>query len=106
MFKKVSNGKWQKLPNGKWKYTKPLKTNGKVNPDSPDYKRTLMMQLRKIVKFCESCNKEYNMADPCPHHLSDSPEHRAKYKAWVAQQKKEKEKQKTTTVSDQQERFI
>ena len=107
MFKKVSNGKWQKLPNGKWKYIKPLKTNGKVNPHSPDYKRTLMIQLRKIVKFCDTCNKEYNMADPCPHHLSDSPEHQAKYKAYLAEQKKKQAQLKDTSdMSNKQERFI
>ena len=64
--------------------------------------RNLKAQMKKIVKFCDTCNIKYTLADPCPHHLSDSPEHREKYKAYIASKKKKRE-----VVNDgKQERFI
>jgi len=36
--------------------------------------------------------KKYCLADPCIHHLSDSPEHREKYEAYIKKQKKAADK--------------
>lgn len=89
---------WEKLGNGKWKVKK------KISVNDPDYKRNLMKQMREIKKFCDDCNITYTLADPCPHHLSDSPEHRAKYNAWLAQKKKTKIK--TTIPEESKQTFI
>ena len=58
----------------------------------------LKSQMKRVNPFCTSCGTTYNLADPCVHHLSDSPEHRAKFKAWQLSQRKKKE---TTEVNKQ-----
>jgi len=82
---------WEKLNNGKWK------VKDKVNYNSPDYSRKVRESMKKINPFCEECNTTYNLANPCVHHLSDSPEHRAKYNAY-------RRKQKEKTITEEEEK--
>ena len=88
--------KWQKLENGKWKLIGPSK--GKVDPNDPSYGIKLMAQMKKINPYCDVCKALYNLADPCVHHLSDSPEHRARYKAYQLALKKKRETVTTSKV--------
>ena len=81
--------KWEKLENGKWRALGPSK--GRVNPNDPSYGIKLMAQMKKINPYCEGCKTTYNLANPCIHHLSDSPEHTAKYKAHLQALKKKRE---------------
>jgi len=75
---------------------------GKIDPDDPSYGIRLKAQMKKINPFCNDCGTTYNLADPCEHHLSDSPEHRAKLKA--IQQKRKKEQ--VSVKAEIQKRFI
>jgi len=88
--------KWEKLENGKWRLAGP--SRGKVDPNDPSYGMKLKYQMRKINPFCEECRTTYNLANPCIHHLSDSPEHRAKYKAYQLALKKKRETVTTSKV--------
>ena len=81
--------RWEKLENGKWKLLGPSK--GKIDPNDPDYGKKLYMQMKKITPYCEQCQTTYNLANPCIHHLSDSPAHTAKLKAYQQAQKKKRE---------------
>ena len=71
--------KWEKLENGKWRLITP---KGKIDPYDPRYSMKLKSQMKKINLYCDTCKTTYNLANPCIHHLSDSPEHRAMYKAY------------------------
>ena len=92
---------FKRLPNGKWKYIKTV-ARGKIDPNDPLYGVRLKAQMKKINPFCDDCGTTYNLADPCEHHLSDSPEHRAKSKA--IQQKKNKKQE--SLMATKQKRFI
>ena len=81
--------RWEKQDNGKWKLLGPSK--GKVDPNDPSYGIRLRSQMKKINPYCDDCKAKYNLANPCIHHLSDSPEHRAKYKAHIQALKKKRE---------------
>jgi hypothetical protein len=84
---------WEKLDGGKWKKKGVHAVGkGKVNPYAPDYFRKLNEQMKKIFIYCDDCKKKYCLADPCIHHLSDSPEHREKYEAYIKKQKKAADK--------------
>jgi len=83
---------WEKLGNGKWKkknlyVTGSVHTKRKISSDSPDYAKKLQRTMEKIFIYCEECKKKYCLANPCIHHLSDSPEDRAKYEAYKKKQK-------------------
>ncbi len=87
---------WEKLGNGKWKKKDILHgshiaggvhTKRKISSDSPDYAKKLQRTMEKIFIYCEECKKKYCLANPCIHHLSDSPEDRAKYEAYKKKQK-------------------
>ena len=69
---------FKRLPNGKWKYIKEV-ARGKVDQNDPRYGIKLKAQMKKINPYCDVCKTTYNLAKPCIHHLSDSPEHRAEY---------------------------
>ena len=81
--------RWEKQENGKWKLLGPSK--GKVDPYDPSYGVKLRAQMKKINPYCDVCKALYNLADPCVHHLSDSPEHRARYKAYQLALKKKRD---------------
>ena len=66
----------------------------KVNVNDPSYRRNLMQQMRKIEKYCDVCDRKYNLADPCIHNLSDSPEHREKKEEYKRKMKKAADKSK------------
>ena len=87
---------WEKTNSGKWKI------KDKVNYNSPEYNRILRESMKKINPFCEDCNTTYNLANPCIHHLSDSEEHRARYKELRKKQldssSQEEEKQTSQTL--------
>jgi len=83
---------WEKLGSGKWKkkdlyVTGSVHTKRKINPNSPDYAKKLQRTMEKIFIYCEECKKKYCLANPCIHHLSDSPEDRAKYEAYKKKQR-------------------
>jgi hypothetical protein len=78
---------FKRLPNGKWKYIKEV-ARGKLNPDDPDYDKKIKHKFKKTELYCDICKAKYNLADPCIHHLSDSPEHRARYKELKKKQEK------------------
>lgn len=69
---------FKKLPNGKWKYMKEV-ARGKIDPNDPDYDRRVKAKFKKTEVFCDTCKTTYTLDTPCIHHLSDSPEHRARY---------------------------
>ena len=78
---------WEQLDSGKWKKKSKKIPAGKVDPDSPNYAKKLKMQMEKINPYCDSCKTTYNLANPCIHHLSDSPEDRVKYEAYKKKQR-------------------
>ena len=84
---------WENIDNGKWK-KKGVHTvgKGKVNPNSPNYMRNLLAQMKTIFIYCEDCKKKYCLAYPCVHHLSDSPEHREQYDTHKRKMKKAADK--------------
>jgi hypothetical protein len=88
--------RWEKLDNGKWKLIGPSK--GKIDPNDPNYSRKLRAQMKNINPYCEECEAIYNLADPCIHHLSDSPEHTAKYKAYQQASKKKRETSSSSNI--------
>jgi hypothetical protein len=51
----------------------------KLDPNSWEYKRRVERMKRTHKLFCEDCDKEYTLGEPCIHHCSDSPEDRARY---------------------------
>ena len=88
---------FKRLPNGKWKYIKEV-ARGKVDPYDPRYGIKLKAQMKNINPYCDVCKTTYNLANPCIHHLSDSPAHIARYK----ELKRKQQKTKTTEGSSQQ----
>ena len=63
-----STGKWRPLK----EYTKKV-VNGKVKYswDDPIFLSRQRGVLEKTIKHCGSCNMEYNLSNPCIHHLPD-----------------------------------
>ena len=88
---------FKRLPNGKWKYIKTV-AKGKIDPNDPDYDRRLKTKFKKTTVFCDDCKTTYTLAEPCIHHLSDSPEHKARYQML-------KKKQTKTVEGNSQQRF-
>ena len=78
---------WEHLDTGKWKVKSKKVPAGKVDPDNPNYARKLQKALEQIWIYCEDCKEKYCLGNPCIHHLSDSPEDRAKYEAYKKKQK-------------------
>ena len=96
---------WEKLDNGKWKKKDLLYgshiaggSKKKINPNSPYYFKRLAEKLKKIFVFCNDCKKKFSLADPCIHHLSDSPDHRLKYESY---KKKKLKTWKTEHINNQ-----
>jgi hypothetical protein len=90
---------FKRLPNGKWKYIKEV-ARGKVDQNDPRYGIKLKAQMKKINPYCDVCKTTYNLASPCEHHLSDSPEHTTMYK-----ELKRKKSKSQTVESKFQQRF-
>ena len=90
---------FKKLPNGKWRYVKEV-PRGKIDPNDPDYDRRVKAQFKKTELYCENCKGMYNLANPCIHHLSDSPAHREREKELKRKQQKTK-----SIESSSQQRF-
>ena len=87
---------WERRSNGKWKKKDILHgshiaggvhTKRKINPNSPDYAKKLQRTMEKIFVYCEECKTKYCLANPCIHHLPDSPEGKAKLEAYKKKQK-------------------
>ena len=87
---------WEKLGNGKWMKKDILHgshiagdvhTKRKINPDSPNYAKKLQKAFEQIWIYCENCKTKYCLANPCIHHLPDSPEGKAKLEAYKKKQK-------------------
>ena len=47
-------------------------------------------KMKDTFVYCDECKSKYNLADPCIHHLPDSPEARAKYDAYKRKNKESK----------------
>lgn len=88
--------KWKKLANGKWQ---PLTKNVKEFDYymTNDFKKKLMLKLKEIWVYCEICKSKYNLAVPCIHHLSDSPEHQKQY---LEQRRKQKQAKSSEPVRE------
>ena len=95
----ITLGRWEKLENGKWRLKKEYQTQ-KKNWYDPEEERRLMSKLAKHWVYCEDCEDKYNLADPCIHHLSDSPAHRKKYDAWKKANKLKMEKAQSPEVDE------
>ena len=87
---------WEQLPNGKWRPQKKPIAPGKIDPDSPDYERRVRAGLKKKWVYCEDCKAKYNLADPCIHHLTDSPRDRKKYEIYKKARKEKAMSVETT----------
>ena len=73
------------------------------NPETWEYKKRVerMKKTRKL--FCEECDKEYTLAEPCIHHCSDSREDQARYSD--LRKKLLKSKETTTKPSAQKDLY-
>ena len=81
--------KWQKLANGKWR---PIREpHDKMDKRDPEFERKRIIRLSKVFLYCDSCHEKYNLANPCIHHLTASPEHVERYKKYKAKLKNKKE---------------
>ena len=78
---------WEQLPNGKWRPARKPVAPGKIDPDDPNYIIKVRAEMKKIWVFCEECKAQYNLAEPCMHHLTDSPADRKKYDLYKKAQK-------------------
>ena len=74
---------WEKLPNGKWRPAKKPVAHGKIDQDDPSYERRVKTAFKKIWIYCDYCKSKYCLADPCIHHLTDSPRDRKKYELHI-----------------------
>jgi len=74
---------WEQLPNGKWRPAKKPVAHGKIDQDDPSYERRVKTAFKKIWVYCDSCKAKYCLADPCIHHLTDSPRDRKKYELYI-----------------------
>ena len=70
---------WEQLPNGKWRPARKPVAKGKIDPSDPSYEYRVRTSFKKIWIYCDSCKAKYCLADPCIHHLTDSPGDRKKY---------------------------
>ena len=75
----------------------------KLNPESWEYKRRVERMKRTHKLFCEECDKEYTLNEPCIHHCSDSREDQARYSD--LRKKAMKSKETTTTASAQKDLY-
>ena len=78
---------WEHLDSGKWKVKSKKVAAGKIDQDKPNYARRVKRAFEQIWIYCESCKEKYCLARPCMHHLSDSPEDRARYDAFKKKQR-------------------
>ena len=76
-------GKWRPLV--EWK-----NREGKINPQHPEYANRLRESLKKILVFCIECDDNYNLAEPCIHHLPDGYQNDMKRKAHNKKMKESK----------------
>ena len=78
---------WEQLPNGKWRPARKPVAHGKIDPSDPSYEYRVRSSFKKIWIYCDSCKAKYCLADPCIHHLTDSPRDRKKYDLYKRAQK-------------------
>ena len=78
---------WEQLPNGKWRPARKPVAKGKIDPSDPSYEYRVRSSFKKIWIYCNSCKAKYCLADPCIHHLTDSPRDRKKYDLYKRAQK-------------------
>jgi len=87
---------WEQLPNGKWRPARKPVAKGKIDPSDPSYEYRVRSSFKKIWIYCESCKAKYCLADPCIHHLTDSPRDRKKYDLYKRAQKEKLSSQETS----------
>jgi rRNA maturation protein Nop10 len=96
--------KWQKQPNGKWKlYSKNVKDYNYYATYS--YRDKVNVKLKNIwlecsTEGCKECGGRYNLAEPCPWHLSDSYEHRKQFTEFLRKRKAKAKTSKSTEVEE------
>ena len=84
--------KWEKLPNGKWKPIKETRgrnKDGKYSWDDPIFIKKQNLALEKIVVICDSCG-EFNMSNPCIHHLPDGYQNDMRRRAYYKKLKEDR----------------
>ena len=97
--------KWQKQPDGKWKlYSKNVKDYNYYATYS--YRDKIKKKLSNIwvdctIPNCKDCGGRYNLAAPCPWHLSDSYEHNKKRIEFFKKLKAKKSTKKTTDDNEE-----
>jgi len=87
---------WEQLPNGKWRPARKPVAKGKIDPSDPSYEYRVRSSFKKIWIYCNSCKAKYCLADPCIHHLTDSPRDRKKYDLYKKAQKEKLSSQETS----------
>ena len=87
---------WEQLPNGKWRPARKPVAKGKIDPSDPSYEYRVRSSFKKIWIYCNSCKAKYCLADPCIHHLTDSPRDRKKYDLYKRAQKEKLSSQETS----------
>ena len=87
---------WEQLPKGKWRPARKPVAKGKIDPSDPSYEYRVRTSFKKIWIYCDSCKAKYCLADPCIHHLTDSPRDRKKYDLYKKAQKEKASSQETT----------
>ena len=87
---------WEQLPNGKWRPARKPVAKGKIDPSDPSYEYRVRSSFKKIWIYCDSCKAKYCLADPCIHHLTDSPRDRKKYDLYKRAQKEKLSSQETS----------
>ena len=87
---------WERLPNGKYRPARKPVAKGKIDPDDYGYEQRCRTSFKKIFIYCDECKSKYCLADPCIHHLTDSPRDRKKYDLYKRAQKEKVSSQETT----------
>lgn len=80
-------GKWRPLK----EYTKRV-VNGKVKYqwDDPIFLGKQQRALENLIRHCDWCRTDYNLADPCIHHLPDGYKNDMRRKAYYKKIKEER----------------
>jgi hypothetical protein len=87
---------WEQLPNGKWRPAKKPVSKGKIDQDAYGYEQRVKSAFKKIWIYCDICKSKYCLADPCLHHLTDSPADRKRYDLYKKAEKEKASSQETT----------
>jgi|TARA_R110002020_G_scaffold458977_2_gene676863 rRNA maturation protein Nop10 len=96
--------KWVRQPNGKWKpYSKNVKEYNYYATYT--YRDKIKKRLATVwvdcsFENCKECGGRYNLASPCPWHLSDSYEHNKQRSEFMKKIKQNKIKGNTVDEAE------